>query len=219
MKAITLIQVLLLQKPSKRSKTKDHICHLKRRLDLWYKGDLRKLLEEGRCIQNRLISRRASCKNDIDGHIFRSLMAQGKVWSALSYLSCEQNGGVLGLDDIIPQTHGLTTRDVLRDKHHTGIPACPESLIQFNPIIYCNLDAECILSVALHGLDAYAWLMSLLRVRDISVVMSWLRCKLSFAAIRSTIMCIRGSRSSTHRPVQDADITLATSEGFVPLQD
>ena len=103
-------------------------------------------------------------------------MAQGKVWSALSYLSCEQNGGVLGLDDIIPQTHGLTTRDVLRDKHHTGIPACPESLIQFNPIIYCNLAAECILSVALHtqgaaglsGLDAYAWLMSLLRIRDIS---------------------------------------------------
>ena len=63
--------------------------------------------------------------------------------------------------------------------------------------------------------DKLAWKQQ----KPYSVVMSWLRCKLSFAAIRSSIMCIRGSRSSTHRPVRDADITLATSEGFVPLQD
>ena len=117
-----------------------------------------------------MISRIAPSKNDIDGHIFRSLMAQGKVWSALSYLSCDQSGGVLGLDDIIPQSQGLTTRDVLRDKHPPGKPACPESLLPdssetVNPIIYSNLDAECILQAALHtqgaaglsGLDAYAW--------------------------------------------------------------
>ena len=63
--------------------------------------------------------------------------------------------------------------------------------------------------------DKLAWKQQ----KPYSVVMSWLRCKLSFAAIRSSIMCIRGSRSSTHRLVRDADITLATSEGFVPLQD
>ena len=47
-------------------------------------------------------------------------MAQGKVRSALNYLSRDQSGGVLGLDDIIPQSQGLTTRDVLRDKHPPG---------------------------------------------------------------------------------------------------
>jgi hypothetical protein len=30
MKAITLVQTLLLQKPSRRSKMKEHVCHLKR---------------------------------------------------------------------------------------------------------------------------------------------------------------------------------------------
>ena len=50
-----------------------------------------------------------------------------------------------------------------------------------------------------------------------SVTMSWLRCKLSFAALRSSIMCIRGTRSSQkQQPIRDADITLATSEGCIP---
>ena len=44
-------------------------------------------------------------------------------------------------------------------------------------------------------------------------VMGWLRCRLSFASLRASIMCIRGSRSSFHR---GSDITLATSEGRVP---
>ena len=47
-------------------------------------------------------------------------------------------------------------------------------------------------------------------------VMGWLRCRLSFASLRASIMCIRGSRSSFHRPVYGSDITLATSEGRVP---
>ena len=49
-----------------------------------------------------------------------------------------------------------------------------------------------------------------------SVIMNWLRCKLSFAAVRSSIMCIRGTRSSINRPFRDADIALATSEGIIP---
>ena len=48
------------------------------------------------------------------------------------------------------------------------------------------------------------------------VVMGWLRCPLSFASLRASIMCIRGSRSSFHHLVYGSDITLATSEGLVP---
>ena len=47
-------------------------------------------------------------------------------------------------------------------------------------------------------------------------VMGWLMCRLSFASLRASIMCIRGSRSSLHRLVYGSDITLATSEGRVP---
>ena len=52
----------------------------------------------------------------------------------------------------------------------TGNPACPEAILSdipetVNPIMYINLDEECILNVALHiqgaaglsGLDAYVW--------------------------------------------------------------
>ena len=51
------------------------------------------------------------------------------------------------------------------------------------------------------------------------VVINWLRCKLSFAAVRSSIMCIRGTRSSINRPLRDADIILATSEGGIPQDE
>ena len=116
-----------------------------------------------------MLSRLAPDMNDAIGHISRSLMAQGKVQSALAYISRETKGGVLGLD-IIPESCGLTTRDVLKDKHPPGKQACPESLLPdsmetVNPIVYSNLDAVYILHAALHtqgaagssGLGVYAW--------------------------------------------------------------
>ena len=38
LKACTVAPILLLQKPSRTSKSKDHVNHLQRRLDLWDKG-------------------------------------------------------------------------------------------------------------------------------------------------------------------------------------
>ena len=56
------------------------------------------------------------------------------------------------------------------------------------------------------------------RDKPYPVIMAWLRCKLSFAAVCSSILCIRGSISSANHPVRDLfDITLATSEGGVSL--
>ena len=52
-----------------------------------------------------------------------------------------------------------------------------------------------------------------------STVMGWLRCRLSFATLRSAIMCVRGSRSSRHRPISVLGITLATAEGNVPTTE
>ena len=48
------------------------------------------------------------------------------------------------------------------------------------------------------------------------VVMGWIRCHLSFAILRSTILCICGSRSCRQHPVCEWNIALATSEGRVP---
>ena len=52
-----------------------------------------------------------------------------------------------------------------------------------------------------------------------STLMGWLRCKISFAILRSAVMCIRGSRSSKNHAVRDTTyIALACSEGCVPQQ-
>ncbi len=37
--------------------------------------------------------------------------------------------------------------------------------------------------------------------------MCWLRCRISLAVLRSAIMCVRGSRSSLHRPICEMNIT------------
>jgi len=45
-------------------------------------------------------------------------------------------------------------------------------------------------------------------------VISWLRCHLSIAILRSANMCVRGSCSSRHCPRCEVNITLASSEGL-----
>ena len=56
--AITMIMILpplLLQKPSKNSKSKDHVSYLIKRLEWWRNGDLDLLIKEGDAIQKRLV--------------------------------------------------------------------------------------------------------------------------------------------------------------------
>ena len=54
LKACIVLQCLLLQKPHARSKSKEHLAHLERRMKLWLKGDITALLQEGKCIQRHL---------------------------------------------------------------------------------------------------------------------------------------------------------------------
>ena len=55
-----------------------------------------------------------------------------------------------------------------------------------------------------------------------SKTIHWLRCRMNFSLLRSSIMCLRGSRSAVHRPASPlipGDIDLACAEGRVPNQD
>lgn len=54
LKACTVLSILLLQKPFKSSKHKDHSACLARRLPIWKRGDIMNLLQEGRSLQSRL---------------------------------------------------------------------------------------------------------------------------------------------------------------------
>ena len=100
-------------------------------------------------------------------------MLQGKVRSALNYLSRKTNGGVLQLDDLIPETNETlmrSTRDILNDKHPVGKVPPPSTLVDgiaepTNPILFDELNSDSILQAAMHtqgaagpsGLDAQAW--------------------------------------------------------------
>ena len=48
LKAIVVLPLLLLQKPSKSSKNRDHMACIERRMPLWREGDLSELLQEGK---------------------------------------------------------------------------------------------------------------------------------------------------------------------------
>ena len=85
MKAVLVIPALLLQKPSKSSKSKDHHAALERRLKLWEEGKIEELLYEEHTIQERLKSPNSSMIITKISIKFRILMNKGNVNGALSY--------------------------------------------------------------------------------------------------------------------------------------
>ena len=173
MKGIAVLQQLLLQKPSRNSKAKDHSKHLLRRLDLWFSGDLDALRNEGKCIQERLSSNRSSTKKPTLAVRFAEKMKKGNVQAALNLLSSNSTSGVMNLDDKInlgSDNVERSVRDILVDKHPASTPPSPEILLPgdeqiSNPIIFDSLNADLILKAALKtkgaaglsGLDAFAW--------------------------------------------------------------
>ena len=53
---------------------------------------------------------------------------------------------------------------------------------------------------------------------EYAAAMAWIRCKLSFALLRSAVMCVRGSRSSCHSPeLKNRQVSIV--EGCLPIDD
>ena len=88
--------MILLQKPSPASKSKEHIEALKRRIDSLQKGELESILEECGDIQHRIKPRKMQ---ENVSQTFSKLMFRGKVHAALRFLSNESSGGILHLSD------------------------------------------------------------------------------------------------------------------------
>ncbi|CAB4039647.1 Hypothetical predicted protein, partial [Paramuricea clavata] len=87
-----------LQKPSVKSKAKDHKECLEKRLALWKEGEVESSLREGRSIQKRLANaKRTEAPNK--AKIFPKLVMEGQINSALRYLSEADFDGVLPLTD------------------------------------------------------------------------------------------------------------------------
>ncbi len=82
--ALSMVMImfpLLLQKPSRKSKSKDHSKYLTNRLNMWRDGLLHDLVKEGNVIQKRLENSKRSPEHN--EKVFARLMLQGKTSAAL----------------------------------------------------------------------------------------------------------------------------------------
>ena len=52
-----------------------------------------------------------------------------------------------------------------------------------------------------------------------SVIMGWLRCSLGFSLLCSSLMCLRGSHSSSGSPGVPVAVNLAVAEGRLATND
>ena len=176
LKAITVMSVLLLQKPHSKSKSKEHSSCLDRRLQSWKEGDLNNLMLEGRTLQNRL-PKSSATKNDEAklARTFTTLMFQGKTNAAMQLLSQRCKGGVLHVNDPIDHNDldSQSVLDILKSKHPSAQPATPEAVLlnssetpsQLHPVVFDQIEAKSIRSAALRtkgaagpsGIDAHCW--------------------------------------------------------------
>ncbi len=136
---------LMLQKPSERSKARDHCKYLTQRLQKWKNGEIVSLMAEAHEIQRRhqkVLDLKAANKTKL----FCQLMLLGKVSQATKLINQEDSVvGVHPVDDNI--------MDILRGKHpkaaeatnltdqsHTG------ELVQ--PVIFESIDGQSIFNAA-----------------------------------------------------------------------
>ena len=98
-KCVMIMPCILLQKPSKQSKSKDHYEALKRRLQKWKKGNTAELYKECLVIQKRLKSPTLPNSMEATSKKFAVLMRKGNVSAAIKFLTDNMEGGVLPLND------------------------------------------------------------------------------------------------------------------------
>ena len=89
---------LVLQKPSRTSKSKEHVSCIDLRSNLWKDGNLNELVLEGRAIQQRLRDKPLHHDSDKDARFsFAKNMFNGKAKRALDTLSGQGKGSFIYL--------------------------------------------------------------------------------------------------------------------------
>ena len=175
LRAAMTMPMLLLQKPHRTSKSKDHVSCLERRMQLWKDGALSDLLLEGRTIQDRL---NMSTKQESDDvkmkRIFLREMSKGNVKGALHAISSNNPGRVYHLNDVVSTNLETTTTvlDTLKAKHPPRHQLATETLVEgidnppfVHPVIFDCIQGQTIRSAALRtngaagpsGIDALGW--------------------------------------------------------------
>ena len=197
-KVIVIMPNLLLQKPSKCSKSKEHLKALKRRLLSWYTGDLIEQFREGETIQQSLKSINSKKTIAAISKQFAEQMQKGHVNGAMKLLTNNMQNGILPLND--------TTFNQLKLKHPEANKAdemvlLPDLRIKVHPVKFESIDAELVRKAAIKtrggsgpsGMDADGW-RRMLTSKSFSKASSDL-CKAFGEVIKS--LCVEENLSSS----------------------
>ena len=160
--AIHIMPALLLQKPSKNLKSKDHLVSLERRLKLWEEGNISNLVHEGETTQERMKISEKGMNTEKISLKFKNMMSKGKVNRVLKLLTENMSNEILPLND--------KTLKMLKQKHPEANEPTQEVLLQgpvrpVHQIVYEDMNESLILKAAMlikggsgpSGLDADGW--------------------------------------------------------------
>ena len=104
LKCLLIMPLLLLQKPSKKSKAKDHTKCLERRLEFWSKGDFNALGRRMSDHTKETIVLSKIFNIYFLAKKFSNLMFVGKVNATLNLLSKGSSAGIIAIDDATMRT-------------------------------------------------------------------------------------------------------------------
>ena len=110
LKAVHVKPTLLLQKPGKTLKAKDHLKALEKRVRFWKEENITELVNESKSIQYRLPSttkKKSQMNIEKPSSKFKQLMQKSNVNSRLRLLANDMSNGILQLSDETLQILGL----------------------------------------------------------------------------------------------------------------
>ena len=161
-RTVMIMPSLLLQKPSKTSKSKDNLIALERRMEDWFNGDLQKLLHEGDTKQKGLQSSTGERNLNKISKQFADQMHKGNVNSAINLLTNNMESGILPLNN--------DTLKLLKQKHPKPAKACEDVLLPDEPesvhfVKFESIDGELVRKACMKtrggsgpsGMDADGW--------------------------------------------------------------
>jgi hypothetical protein len=146
-KAAMVFPALVLQKPFKTSRSKDHSKCLERRMKEWEAGHFLALFDEAKAIQARLSANTILQQSKPIARKFAELMMSGKVKAATRLITEENHSSVLPLNHVV---EGKTVRDILRDKHP---PSRPIDAAMITPVTQDPTPSHAVLFDEIDGLS------------------------------------------------------------------
>ena len=162
LKTLAILPYLICQRTHEKSRAVDDRKALERRIELWKKGEIQKLLTEAEAIQKKMNKKLRKAKEIDKVKKFASLMGKGKVAKATRELTTEGTAGTLPLD--------VDTCRKLKELHPTGQNVTHGTTfdgpyVAPPPAMFSMITGERIRKHALHthgaagpsGLDAKGW--------------------------------------------------------------